>query len=123
LKYLINRNDFIIDDFLIFEAENDCQNEENDDQQVLGFFYNKRGFFKKIDFFNFFLFEKFLKILIKNGLKLKFLKFILSSFNLFFFLFLFNSGNFFKRYQNTYNIYYFFSKTTSYFFNVNYIFN
>lgn len=86
-------------------------------------YYNKQTFFKKIDNKNLFLFEKFLKLLFKDGLKLKFLKMLFFSLNFFFYLFIFNTSNFFKRFQAIYNVYYFFSKTTNFFFSTNYIFN
>jgi hypothetical protein len=86
----------------------------------ISFEYNKVTFRKKLLNFNFF--EKFIKIGLKRGLSLKFTKHLLVGFSNFFLIFLFNSLSFFKKYQNIYNIFYFFSKTSNFFFNINYIF-
>lgn len=83
--------------------------------------YNKISFFEKKINFNFF--QKFTKTGLKKGFLLKFLKNIFFGFSLFFFLFKFNSNFLFKKYLNIYNIFYFFSRTSNFFFNINYIFS
>lgn len=115
MKFLIVRKSF----FLVFLNTNYLNNSFYS-LNNFSLEYNKVTFKKKS--LNFSFFEKFIKVGLKRGLNLKFIKQLSIGFSNFFLIFLFNSLNFFKKYQNIYNVFYFFSKTSNFFFNINYIF-